>query len=105
MRAALDDAMLATDLADYLVRKGIPFREAHHISGQVVRLAEDKKVSLSAITLEELKNISGVFEDDVDSIYDFDASVERRSVMGGTSVGAQQHQLEQAKQILARYTD
>jgi len=104
MRAALDDAMLATDLADYLVRKGVPFREAHHLSGQVVRLAEEKQVAMADISLAELQAISGMFEGDVSTVFDFDLSVERRSVVGGTSAQAQHQQINRAKQILASYT-
>lgn len=49
--------MLATDLAYYLVRKGVAFREAHHIAGQVVNTAESKGIVIHDLTLEELKNI------------------------------------------------
>jgi len=61
MRAALIESMLATDLADYLVGKGVPFRQAHALAGRVVRLAETKKVALSGLSLEEYHTISGVF--------------------------------------------
>lgn len=55
--AALSHDMLATDVAYYLVRKGIPFRSAHHIAGQVVSLAEQKGVQMAELTLNELKTI------------------------------------------------
>lgn len=55
--AALSCDMLATDVAYYLVRKGIPFRSAHHIAGQVVSLAENNKVNMTDLTLNELKTI------------------------------------------------
>ena len=51
MRAALDPDMLATDLADYLVRKGMPFREAHHVAGRAVRLAAEQGITLSDLSL------------------------------------------------------
>jgi argininosuccinate lyase len=57
--------MLATDLAEYLVRKGVPFRETHHISGAAVKLAEDKRVPLSSLSVAELQGIHPLFADDV----------------------------------------
>ena len=61
--------MLATDLAEYLVRKGMPFRETHHISGAAVKLAVDKKVPLDQLTVDDLKSICDKFEDDVAEIW------------------------------------
>lgn len=101
MRVALVDGMLATDLADYLVRKGMPFREAHHVVGQVVQTAEEARSSLADIPLETLKQISEIFDSDVSEIYDFAQSVENRAVPGGTSEAAQQQQLKLARQRLA----
>jgi argininosuccinate lyase len=57
--------MLATDLAEYLVRKGLPFRETHHISGAAVKMAEDRGCSLSDLTVAVLKTINPLFGDDV----------------------------------------
>src|SRR5436190_3254754 len=63
MRAALTMDMLATDLADYLVRKGVPFRETHHISGACVRAAEEKGLSgIDQLGLEALQSIDKRFE-------------------------------------------
>ncbi|MBN1680618.1 MAG: argininosuccinate lyase [Anaerolineae bacterium] len=84
MRAALIESMLATDLADYLVGKGIPFRQAHGLAGQVVRLAEQKRVELSQLTLDDYRSISDVFESDVVKVFDYDAAVARRRASGGT---------------------
>lgn len=56
-KQALNFDMLATDVAYYLVRKGVPFRSAHHIAGQVVALAEKTKTPIQNLTLEELKMI------------------------------------------------
>lgn len=56
-KAALCHEMLATDLAYYLVRKGVPFRTGHHIAGQVVAEAEKQRVNICDLTLEELKCI------------------------------------------------
>lgn len=85
MRAALTMDMLATDLADYLVRKGTPFRETHHISGRAVALAESLGVQLSDLTLEQYQKLSPKFEEDVVSVFDFESSVEQRNAIGGTS--------------------
>jgi len=82
---ALSPEMLATDLADYLVRKGVPFRETHHISGACVRLAEEKKVSIDTLSLEELKSIDSRFDDDVAKVWDYEVSVERKNSIGGTA--------------------
>lgn len=85
MLAALTPDMLATDLADYLVRKGIPFRETHHISGSAVRMSEERKCALSDLTLEDLKTLSPAFEEDVKNVWLMEESVERRNAIGGTS--------------------
>lgn len=85
MRAALTTDMLATDLADYLVRKGIPFRETHHISGSAVKMSEDKRCELSDLTLADLRTLHNAFEDDVKDVWDMEQSVERRNATGGTS--------------------
>merc|ERR1711957_1096076 len=75
---ALCPEMLATDLADYLVRKGVPFRETHHISGACVRLAEESNVSIDTLTLEQLQNIDSRFEKDVMKVWNYEESVERK---------------------------
>ncbi|TFK42690.1 argininosuccinate lyase [Crucibulum laeve] len=85
MRQALTMDVLATDLADYLVRKGIPFRETHHISGRAVALAESRKCQLNELTLEDFKRLNEKFSNDIHDIFDFEASVERRQSIGGPS--------------------
>ncbi|MEW6254086.1 MAG: argininosuccinate lyase, partial [Planctomycetota bacterium] len=84
MRAALDEGMLATDLADYLVSRGVPFRQAHGLAGQAVRLAEAKGVPLSALTADDYLTLSDAFGPDVTQVFDFDAAVARRAAFGGT---------------------
>jgi len=91
---ALCPEMLATDLADYLVRKGVPFRETHHISGACVRLAEEKKVSIDTLTLEELQKIDSRFGEDVLKVWDYEVSVERKSSIGGTSRSSVKKQID-----------
>mmetsp|Transcript_52740 Transcript_52740/g.58949 ORF Transcript_52740/g.58949 Transcript_52740/m.58949 type:complete len:471 (-) Transcript_52740:2295-3707(-) len=91
---ALSPEMLATDLADYLVRKGVPFRETHHISGACVRLAEEKKVRIDTLSLEELQVIDSRFEADVAKVWDYEVSVERKSSIGGTAKASVIKQIE-----------
>ncbi|GAB5372318.1 hypothetical protein AAMO2058_001655000 [Amorphochlora amoebiformis] len=97
MVSGLAGEMLATDLADYLVRKGVPFRETHHIAGEAVALAEKKGCSLTDLTITDLTSLHEKFESDVESVWSMQASVEQRSAMGGTSKSAV---LEQAKSLL-----
>ncbi|KAJ3366701.1 argininosuccinate lyase [Allomyces javanicus] len=85
MRAALTADMLATDLADYLVRKGVPFRATHHVAGEAVKLAEDRGCSMADLTLADFKSLHAEFEKDVVDVFNFEASVDRRTSIGGTA--------------------
>ncbi|KIK49341.1 hypothetical protein CY34DRAFT_7630 [Suillus luteus UH-Slu-Lm8-n1] len=85
MQQALTMDVLATDLADYLVRKGVPFRETHHVSGRAVALAEARKCQLNGLSVQDYKGLHEKFGDDVVEVFDFEASVERRSSIGGPS--------------------
>jgi argininosuccinate lyase len=96
---AIDASMLATDLADYLVRKGVPFREAHGIAGKAVRAAAEKGMGLDHLTLNDWQ-VLGPFEADVDQVFDPMKSVERRNAIGGTSPRAVKEQLLNARSIL-----
>jgi argininosuccinate lyase len=97
MRAALQDDLLATDLADYLVHKGLPFRQAHHVVGQVVQLAAEQGIKLSALSLTRLKQLSPLFAEDVAAVFNFDASVARRKAAGGTAPESVMQQITTAK--------
>ncbi len=105
MAAALDDNLLATDLADYLVEKGVPFRQAHEIVGQAVRRALEKKCALMQLSLQDLRAFSDVFEQDVFEKVTFANSLARRSSTGGTAPGAVRRQLAAAKESLGEYGD
>jgi argininosuccinate lyase len=96
MSAAIDSAMLATDLADYLVRKGIPFREAHAAAGKAVKLAAEKGISLEKIPLNEWQGL-GAFESDVYQVFNPLESVKRRNATGGTSPDSVKKQIQLAK--------
>ena len=100
MRAALGDGMLATDLADYLVRKGVPFRESHRLVGQAVLRAEEAGVQLRELSLSEYRTISGAFEQDLFGVFDFERSVASRDVAGGTAPTAVREQLARARKVL-----
>ena len=100
MELALNDFMLATDLADWLVKQGIPFRESHRISGEVVRVAEQRHCSLRDLSIDDLQAIHAAFEDEVLEILDFERSVEQRSAPGGTAKNAVLAQLSQAKALM-----
>ena len=93
MRVALGDELLSTDLADWLVRRGVPFRQSHHLVGQVVRRAEELGCSLSMLPIAELQAISPHFTPEVAAVWDFEQSVEQRSVIGGTARAAVEAQI------------
>ncbi|SLM40876.1 argininosuccinate lyase [Lasallia pustulata] len=100
MLAALTPDMLATDLADYLVRKGVPFRETHHISGQVVALAEKEGTPMDKLSFKQLQGVDSRFEEDVESCFDYERSVEMRMAKGGTSKGCVREQISVLKDLL-----
>lgn len=102
MHAALDVAMLATDLADYLVRRGVPFREAHRLVGEAVKRAEARGVTLADLSLDEYKQIAPQFDADVSNVFDFAQSLAAREIIGGTGPNAVRAQIAQAKQMLAK---
>ncbi len=102
MRAALDAGMLATDLADYLVRRGVPFREAHRKVGEAVKLAEARGVALSELPLAEYTNLAPEFGADALAVFDLARSVAAREIVGGTGPRAVRAQIAQAKAWLAR---
>jgi argininosuccinate lyase len=100
VQAGLNPAILATDLADYLVARGVPFRDAHAIIGQLVRLSEDKDIPLPKLPLVDYQLISPHFSSDVYEVFDFQKSVAKRNLSGGTSPDAVFVQLQQAKTLL-----
>lgn len=99
MRAAIDSFMMATDLADYLVSKGIPFRETHAIAGKAVRAAGEKNIGLEELSLEAYQALSPAFEADVYQVFDPMKSVEKRNAIGGTSLQSVKNQIKQIKGV------
>jgi argininosuccinate lyase len=100
MQAALTDEMLATELADYLVAKGVPFREAHHLVGQVVQRALAQGVDLRGLLLSDYQEVSKLFKRDVMAWLDFERAVERRDSIGGTARASMETQLTVAEHLL-----
>jgi argininosuccinate lyase len=97
----LDDAMLATDVADYLVDRGVPFRTAHKVVGQLVRVAEERGVKMVALPLAEFQRIDATFKADVLECFSMAASVAARTVPGATGHQAVADQLALAHACLA----
>ena len=92
LRSSIDSTMMATDLADYLVGKGVPFREAHGMAGKVVRAAGEMNVSLEEMSLDSYQAI-GPFERDVYQVFDPMKSIQKRNAIGGTSLQSVRNQL------------
>ncbi|MDP2982395.1 MAG: argininosuccinate lyase [Candidatus Latescibacter sp.] len=102
MEAAIDRSMFATDLADYLTRKGMPFRKAHETAGKLVRWAQENETTLDRIPTEVYKKHSELFEDDIGKIFDLRVSADCRTVTGGAGMDALHKQIMQAKRIRAK---
>jgi argininosuccinate lyase len=99
MLAALTPDMLATDLAEYLVRKGLPFRETHHIAGRVVALAEKEGKPMDKLTVEQFQGVDKRFGNDVLGVFNYERSVEMKSAIGGTSKSAVLEQIKLLKEV------
>lgn len=101
LQKALNPEMLATDLADYLVHRGVPFREAHHIVGQLVRIASQSGVTLDELPLSDYQAVSSHFAEDVYEVFDYQRAIEHKNNDGGTAPEAVQRQLTLARDYLA----
>ncbi len=102
MRAQAKKGYLAaTDVADYLAKKGMPFRRAHEVVGYLVLLCEQRGCDLDDLTLADFQAESSLFEADITSALDLDAIVAARTTEGGTGHAAVAEQLALAKQVLA----
>ncbi|WP_139650512.1 argininosuccinate lyase [Raoultibacter phocaeensis] len=92
--------LAATDVADYLAKKGMPFREAHEVVGNLVLTCEKRGCDLDDLTLADFKAASGLFEEDITSALDLESIVAARTTIGGTGHEAVHVQLAQAKETL-----
>jgi argininosuccinate lyase len=99
MEKAIDPTMMATDLADYLVNRGIPFREAHVMAGKAVRAAGEQKLSLAELPLDAYQAI-GPFEADVYQVFDPLVSIQKRNAIGGTSLQSVKNQIAKCRKNL-----
>ena len=103
MREALDEELLATDLSDYLVRKGVPFRMAHELAGKVVTRAAEADLSMSELPISEMQEISHLFQNDVSQVFNMDQSLASRDIPGGTAPKSVVAQIESARVWLERF--
>jgi argininosuccinate lyase len=92
----------ATDGADYLVNKGMAFRDAHKVIGQLVFYCIEKKTKVEALSLEEFKGFSELFDKDIYEVLDLNACVERRNVIGGPSKSSVSIQLDNLKYFIKK---
>ena len=100
-KAASEEYTNATDLADYLVMKGIPFREAHQITGKAVQYAEEKRKTLDDLSLDELQTFSPIIREDVFDYIRIDGSIDHRQSIGGTARQRVAQQIKKAKKELS----
>jgi argininosuccinate lyase len=101
-KSVMRSYILATDIADYLVKKGLPFREAHSVVSRLVAYAVEENKELHALGLKEFKKFSGLFDRTVYDI-DLEKSISARISQGGTSPARVKQALAKAKDIIRRY--
>ena len=99
-KAVSEDFSNATDLADYLVKKGLPFRQAHAVSGKAVHDCIEKKQWLQDMTMAEFKALSPLFDDDIREAIKPETCVANRNSLGGTSYRQVENQLKFAKDLI-----
>lgn len=101
MRAALKEGfVLATDAADYLVKKGLPFRETHELVGKLVQLAQKQNCGLEDLPLADFQKESKLFAEDIKPVLNIQNAVEARKSFGGTAKENVRRELERARKIL-----
>jgi argininosuccinate lyase len=100
-QAAASGFLLATEFADYLVGKGVPFREAHAITGRIVRHCLDQGRELSDLTLADLRNFSSAFEKDALDAITGEGAIERKTQVGGTARKRVEARLKTLERLLA----
>ena len=100
IEAALEPQLLATDLADYLVKRGLPFRDAHEVVGQAVAFAIEQGKDLSDCTLAELQKFDERIEQDVFERLSLEGSVNARNIIGGTAPEQVQFQIKACRKLI-----
>ena len=101
MEAVFDDTVFATDIADYLTKKGMPFRKAHEVAGQLVKWSAEKGTAMAGIPFDVFKEHSELFDSDVMELFDLFRSANRRSIEGGTGKSALTVQIKNARELSA----
>jgi argininosuccinate lyase len=94
----------ATDVADYLVMKGIPFRQAHEIVGSIVKYCEQNNKDFFTLPLNELKNFSHAFDANIYEYCDPEKSTERKQSYGSTSLESIENQIKMLKEKLHEFS-
>ena len=101
--SAMNGFTNATDAADYLVVKGVPFRDAHGIIGRLVLYCIDKNTSIDKLSLEELKSICDVFDEDIFDAVSLKTCVEKRLTLGAPGMEIMKKVIEEEKRFLAGF--
>ena len=101
MAAACDSYLAATDVADYLVERGVPFREAHHLTGGLVRRCLERDQSLASVSLAELRELSAAFDEGYHALHEPAAQLARKRSQGGSAPARVREQLARARASLA----
>ena len=104
LQATQEGFLNATELADYLASKGLPFREAHAVAGKIVRYCLDGHQQLEGLSLDQFKNFSPLFSDDVLAVIDLEKIVNTRNSRGGTSSAQVEIQFETTATVLEKTT-
>jgi len=100
-RALQGGGLLATELADYLVSRGLPFREAHGITGRVVRAALDQGRDMTDFSLEELRTFSDRIEEGVFARLTVSEAIDRKRQIGGTARGRVERRIKELERLLS----
>jgi argininosuccinate lyase len=103
LAAACDPFLAATDVADYLVEKGVPFREAHHLTGTLVRQCLEAGVALGDVGVDRLRQLSPAFDDGYYAVLEPAAQLARKRSRGGSAPQLVREQLELARAALAAH--
>jgi argininosuccinate lyase len=100
IESSLSPELLATEVADYLTERKVPFRTAHEITGKIVKWANKNNISINEVPLDKFKDFSPVFEKEIYDYLDFARAIERRNLTGGTGKKSIKEQIKKAEQIL-----
>ncbi len=101
---ALSSALLATEIADYLTEKGVPFRTAHTTTGNIVKWAKENNTALNEVPLSKLKDFSSLFEEEIYGYLNFKNALSRRNLTGGTGEKSVKEQIKKANKIIKSST-